>query len=212
MSGRARAVASGIGALVQRVGLEVRPDEVGDEPLAGVDDVGARRAGRHRPRLDALAQRAAAEVDRQGHDLDAVLLLEPGDGDGRVESARVGEDDLVHAGCGTSGIGSAAMASKRASQRSRRASSANRTRSVLSPASVPSCSCRVDSSIAWATTLAVPGVPVRTRMSPLRPTVTGTSARIRRRRSSAMPAAAARSAAADVLGRDVDVAVGARAP
>ncbi len=55
---------------------------------------------------------------------------------------------------------------------------------MLSPASVPSCSWSVDSSIAWAMTLAVPGVPVRTRISPLRPIVTGMSARIRRSRSS----------------------------
>ena len=33
--------------------------------------------------------------------------------------------------------------------------------------------------MAWAMTLAVPGVPVRTRIRPLRPTVTGMSARIR---------------------------------
>ena len=30
-----------VGALVQRVGLQVRPHEVGDEALAGIDDVGA---------------------------------------------------------------------------------------------------------------------------------------------------------------------------
>ena len=46
--------------------------------------------------LDALAQRAAADIDGQGDDLDPVLLPEPGDGDGRIESARVGEDDLFH--------------------------------------------------------------------------------------------------------------------
>ena len=91
-----------VGALVQRVGLQVRPHEVGHEALAGIDHVGARRAGRHGPPLDALAQRPAAEVDGQRHDLDPVLLLEPGDGDGRVESARVGEDDLVHASDGAS--------------------------------------------------------------------------------------------------------------
>ena len=45
-----------VGALVERVGLQVRPDEVGDEPLAGIDDVGARRAGRHRPGLDARSR------------------------------------------------------------------------------------------------------------------------------------------------------------
>ena len=69
--------------------------------------------------------------------------------------------------------------------------------------------CRVDSSIAWATTLAVPGVPVRTRIRPLRPTVTGTSARIRRSRSSdgRADAGAARSS-----GDDVDVAGGDARP
>jgi len=34
-----------IRALVHRICLEVRPDEVADEPLARVDDVGPRRAG-----------------------------------------------------------------------------------------------------------------------------------------------------------------------
>ena len=85
-----------IGALVQGVGLEVRPDVVGHEPLARVDHVGARGAGRHRPILDAGPQRPAAQVDRQGHDLDAELFLEPGDGDRRVETTRIREDDLVH--------------------------------------------------------------------------------------------------------------------
>ena len=42
--------------LVDGVGLEVRPHEVGDEPLARVDHVGPRRPGRHRPLLDALAR------------------------------------------------------------------------------------------------------------------------------------------------------------
>ena len=85
-----------IDALVERVRLEMRPDEVRDEPLARVDHVGPRRAGAHRPALDALAQRAATDVDRQGHDLDVELLAQPGDGDRRIEPARVGEDDLLH--------------------------------------------------------------------------------------------------------------------
>ena len=56
--------------------------------------------------------------------------------------------------------------------------------SVLSPATVPTWSVSVDSSMAWAMALAVPGCPVSTRISPLRPTTTGMSARMRRRRSS----------------------------
>ena len=99
------------------------------------------------------------------------------------------------------------MASNRSSQRSRRTSSANRTRSVLSPARVPSCSWSVDSSMAWAITLAVPGVPVSTRISPLRPTVTGMSPRIRGAAARPTPAV---PAGRDGLRRDVDVPVGAR--
>ena len=78
---------------------------------------------------------------------------------------------------------------------------------MLSPASVPSCSVSDESSIAWATTLAVPGVPVRTRIKPLRPTVTGTSDRIRRE-----PLVRGRDDGRrrEVLGRDVDVAVAPR--
>ena len=87
-----------VGALVQRAGLERAPDVLLTEGLARVDDVRLRRAGRHRAPLDALAQRAAADVDGERHDLDRVLLLEPGDGNGRIEAAGVGEHDLVHRG------------------------------------------------------------------------------------------------------------------
>ncbi len=73
------------------------------------------------------------------------------------------------------GVAAAWIARNRSSQRSRRDSSANRTSSVLSPARVPSCSASGDSSMAWAIDEAVPGVPMRSRMSPLRPTVTGMS-------------------------------------
>src|SRR6476660_1731315 len=141
------------------------------------------------PILHAGPQRAAAQVDRQGHDLDAELFLEPGDGDRCIETTRIGEDDLIHGFLGPPERDW--IDSNRSRQRSRRAASAKRTRSVLSPASVPSCSRRLDSSIAWAMTLAVPGVPVSTRISPLRPMVTGMSPRIRSSRSSEAAAAVA---------------------
>ena len=76
---------------------------------------------------------------------------------------------------------------------------------MLSPASVPSCSVRGDSSIAWAIDEAVPGVPIRTRMSPLRPTVTGMSAS-----EPAEPLVRGRDPDREVLRRDVDVALAAR--
>ena len=85
-----------ISALVQRIRLEVRPDEVADEPLAGIDDVGPRRAGADRPLFDALAEGAAADIDRQADDLAVVLLAQPGDGDRGVEAAGIGENDLLH--------------------------------------------------------------------------------------------------------------------
>jgi len=86
----------GIGALVERVGLEVRPDEVDEESLTGIDDVRARRTGGHRASLDPRAQGTATHVHGEGHDFDVELLLEPGDGDRGIESAGIGEDDLFH--------------------------------------------------------------------------------------------------------------------
>ncbi len=112
-----------VGALVERVGLEVGPDEVGDEPIARVHDVGPRRPGGHRPLLDAVAERAAADIDREGDDLAVVLLAQPGDRDRRIEPARIGEDDLLHELAST-GSGRRAdsdrISSKRSSHRSSR--------------------------------------------------------------------------------------------
>ena len=194
-----------VGALVERVRLEVRPDEVRGEPLAGVDDVGLGGAGAHRPPLDALAERAAADVDGQGDDLDAELLAEPGDGDRRVEPARVGEDDLVHDSASEGAMACASIARNRSSQRSSRASSANRTRSVLSPARVPSCSVSDESSIAWAIVDAVPGEPMSEQDQP--------APADRHRDVGEDPAelvVGPRRADGEVLRRDVDVAVAAR--
>ena len=85
-----------VDALVQRVGLEAGPDELADEAVAAIDDVGAAGAGRERARGDAITQRVATEVDRQGHDLGVVLLLEPGHRDRCIQPARIGEHDLLH--------------------------------------------------------------------------------------------------------------------
>src|SRR4029079_14901221 len=142
-----------------------------------VDEVRGRRACRDRPVLDAGSQRAATQVDGQRDDLDPELFPEPGDGDRGIESARIREDDLVHGMLDPPER--AWMAWKRTSQCSRRESSAKRTRSVLSPASVPSCSRRLDSSMAWAMTLAVPGVPVSTSVRALPAMRIGVAARVR---------------------------------
>ena len=140
-----------VDALVQGAGLDVRPAEVTHEPLASVDDVGARRAGADGSPIDVLLENAAPEVDRQGHDLDVVLLAQPGDGDRRVESAGIGEHHLLHRGASVSVKGSTAGSAaapagwkvwKRTSHRCRAASVSNSTSSVLSPASVPTWSCQ----------------------------------------------------------------------
>ena len=85
-----------VDALVQRVGLQAGPHELADEAVAAIDHVGAAGAGRQGTLSDAVTQRVAAEVDRQGHDLRAVLLLEPGHRDRCIQPARVGEHDLLH--------------------------------------------------------------------------------------------------------------------
>ena len=85
-----------VDALVEGVGLQVGPDELAHEALPPVDDVGAAGAGLQGSCRDVLAHRAAADVHGQGDDLDAVLLLEPGDGDRCIQAARIGEHDLLH--------------------------------------------------------------------------------------------------------------------
>ena len=66
----------------------------------------------------------------------------------------------------------------------------------MSPASVPSCSVSDESSMAWAIVEAVPGEPMTRSVSPLRPILTGMSARIRRSRSSDRGGRTARSSGA----------------
>ena len=85
-----------VDALVERVGLQVGPHELAHEALAAVDDVGAAGTGLQGALGHVVAQRAATEVHRQGDDLHAVLLPEPGHGDRCVQPARVGEHDLLH--------------------------------------------------------------------------------------------------------------------
>ena len=100
------------------------------------------------------------------------------------------------------------MASKRSSQRSRRDSSANRTRSVLSPASVPFLLLQARFVDRLGDDAGRAGRPGQHEVSPLRPTVTGMSPRIRSSRASEAGDGAVATARRS-SGRDVDVAVGA---
>ena len=62
---------------------------------ACVDQVEVARAGVERLLLQALGLLGLTDVDGDRDDLAAVVLLEPGDDDRRVETARVGEGDLA---------------------------------------------------------------------------------------------------------------------
>ena len=82
-----------VAAAVERAGLQRGPDELSDELLARVHDVGL---GAHGARFGrARFQRhVAAKVGRQRHHLIA-LLAQPVDGHGSIEPARVGQDHLL---------------------------------------------------------------------------------------------------------------------
>ena len=85
-----------VAVLVERVGLQRRQDVVARELLAHVEHVRADGAGRQRAVADVLELLALSEVHRDGDDLGAVLLREPGDGDRRVEPAGVRQHDPFH--------------------------------------------------------------------------------------------------------------------
>ena len=77
-------------ALIERVGAEHREDEIAHEFLAHVDDadvLDAEHLGLLAGRLELLA---LAEVGREGDDLALVVLLQPFEHDGGVETAGVG--------------------------------------------------------------------------------------------------------------------------
>jgi hypothetical protein len=86
--------------LVERIGPEHREDEVAHEFLAQVLDVDLLDA----QHLGLLARRLQflplAEIGGEGHDLAAILRLEPFQDDRGVETAGIGEDDFLGRGHG----------------------------------------------------------------------------------------------------------------
>jgi len=76
-----------VDTLVQGVGLEAGPHELADEAVSTIDHVGTTGAGGEGTIGDAITQRVTTEVDRQGHDLRVVLLLEPGHRDRCIQPA-----------------------------------------------------------------------------------------------------------------------------
>ena len=80
----------------------MRPAEVADETIAAVHDVGPAGARADRPAIDVFLEHAAAEIDREGHDLSVVLLAQPGNGDRCIESTGIGEHYLLHRGASVS--------------------------------------------------------------------------------------------------------------
>ena len=85
-----------IGALIDGVGAEHREDEIADELLAHIHDADVLDA----EHLGLLARRlqfaALAEIGGEGHDFRAEFGLQPFQDDGGVETAGIGEHDLLH--------------------------------------------------------------------------------------------------------------------
>ena len=80
--------------LVDRSGAQDAPEVLRRELLPRVDEVEVARARGERLLLQARGLLGLADVDGDRHDLAAVVLLEPGDDDRRVEASRVGEGGL----------------------------------------------------------------------------------------------------------------------
>src|SRR5450759_107863 len=81
--------------LVGGAGLQHRKEVIARELVLRVDEEELRRAGLPRLLLETRGLLGLADVDRDGDHLASVVLLQPGDDDGRVESARVGECGLL---------------------------------------------------------------------------------------------------------------------
>jgi hypothetical protein len=73
--------------LVHGVRLEARHAEILDEALARIDDVRPIRPCGQRPGRHAVAQRPAADIDGQRHDLRVESLAQPRHSDRCIESA-----------------------------------------------------------------------------------------------------------------------------
>ena len=83
-------------ALVLRARLEGGEDVILDELLAQIFDIELGSAGLDGLFLQALQLRALPHVRGHGDDFAAlVVLLEPGDDDGRVQTAGIGQNDLL---------------------------------------------------------------------------------------------------------------------
>ena len=85
-----------IAVFVDRVGLERRQDVVARELLADVEHVGADGAAGERAIAHVLELLPLTEVQRDGHDLGAVFLGQPWNGDGGIEAAGIRQHDPVH--------------------------------------------------------------------------------------------------------------------
>ena len=80
--------------LVNRVGADHRVDEVARKLLDEIERVVLRSAGLERLFVEPLELLLLADIGRERDDLSVVSFFEPLDDDGRVESARVCEDDF----------------------------------------------------------------------------------------------------------------------
>ena len=76
-----------ISLFVHRVGLQRRQDVVAGKLLAHIQHMAADRACGHRALANLVELASLPEIERDGDHLGAVLLLQPGNGDRRVEPA-----------------------------------------------------------------------------------------------------------------------------
>jgi hypothetical protein len=82
-------------ALVQRIGAQHRVDELPRELIAQVLDVDLAHPRGFCFSSGGLEVLALADVGREGHDLAAVVFLQPLEDDRRIESAGVGQHHLA---------------------------------------------------------------------------------------------------------------------
>src|SRR5438132_14356628 len=145
-----------IAVLVERAGLQRRPDEIAKEDVPGVLDDRLARATRDRLALDGLEIAGRAEVTGASDHLESERLTQPRDRDARVETARVRQNACL------TGVLLAHFVPFRAMpnvvRRPRRArawrSVVAAMKTVSSPARVPTASARRDAYTATARTSA----------------------------------------------------------
>ena len=147
-------------ALIDGVGAEHREDEVAHELLAQVvdEDVLGLDAQLQRLLLGGRQLLALAQVGGEGHDLGAVLLLQPLQDDRRVQPARIGEDDFLGGG----------LAHRSGSPFRSHVRRRGRRFGALKGPDAPRCKCAIEGAMAASPPECVEGAANRSATPPFR--------------------------------------------